>query len=59
MLTNSRAYSSFARHDYYQRILCNMVGEWVERGKCVNDDAILKRLIEGICFNNAKEYFGY
>ncbi|AHB36287.1 glucuronate isomerase [Spiroplasma apis] len=59
MLTDSRAYSSFARHDYYRRLLCDIVGEWAEKGMCVNDWDILVKLLKNISFKNAQAYFGY
>ena len=58
MLTDSRSFLSYARHDYFRRILCNMIGTWVENGEYPNDDAALKRIVEGISFYNAKRYFG-
>ncbi|MBO5317224.1 MAG: glucuronate isomerase, partial [Oscillospiraceae bacterium] len=57
MLTDSRSFLSYARHDYFRRILCNLLGRWVENGEYPNDDAALKRIVEGICFQNAKRYF--
>ncbi len=58
MLTDSRSFLSYARHDYFRRILCNMIGNWVENGEYPNNDASLKKIVEGISFNNAKRYFG-
>jgi len=58
MLTDSRSFLSYARHDYFRRILCNLVGTWVENGEYPNIDASLKRIVEGISFNNAARYFG-
>ena len=58
MLTDSRSFLSYARHDYFRRILCNLIGHWVENGEYPNNDAALKRIVEGISFNNAKRYFG-
>ena len=57
MLTDSRSFLSYARHDYFRRILCNLLGNWVENGEYPNNDAALKRIVEGICFTNAKRYF--
>ncbi len=59
MLTDSRSFVSYPRHEYFRRILCNMVGEWVERGEYPHDEASLKRIIEGICYGNAKQYFEF
>ena len=58
MLTDSRSFLSYARHDYFRRIMCNLIGNWVENGEYPNNDAALKRIVEGISFNNAKRYFG-
>ena len=57
MLTDSRSFLSYARHDYFRRILCNLIGNWVENGEYPNNDASLKKIVEGICFNNAARYF--
>ena len=57
MLTDSRSFLSYARHDYFRRILCNLVGNWVENGEYPNDDKALKRVVEGVCFRNAERYF--
>ena len=59
MLTDSRSFVSYTRHEYFRRILCNMVGKWVEEGEYPNDKASLKRIIEGISYYNAKEYFKF
>lgn len=58
MLTDSRSFLSYTRHEYFRRILCNLVGTWVENGEVPNDEKLLKTLIENICFYNAKNYFG-
>ena len=57
MLTDSRSFISYSRHEYFRRILCNLIGNWVEEGEIPNDPALLQNLIENICFNNAKNYF--
>ena len=57
MLTDSRSFLSYARHEYFRRILCNIIGNWVENGEYPDDDDLLKRIVEGICYKNAKEYF--
>lgn len=59
MLTDSRSFISYTRHEYFRRILCNLVGEWVENGEYPDDDKALKTIIEGICYNNAKKYFNF
>ena len=57
MLTDSRSFLSYARHDYFRRILCNLIGHWVESGEYPNDEAALKKIVEGICYYNAARYF--
>ena len=57
MLTDSRSFLSYTRHEYFRRILCNMIGTWVEEGEIPYEKDILKSMIEEICFNNAKNYF--
>ncbi len=57
MLTDSRSFLSYARHDYFRRILCNLVGTWVENGEYPNNEAALQRIVEGISYRNAVRYF--
>lgn len=57
MLTDSRSFVSYPRHDYFRRILCNFVGEQVELGKFPNDETLLKNLIENVSYKNAIRYF--
>lgn len=57
MVTDSRSFLSYPRHEYFRRIACNFVGEEVEKGTIPDDDGLLKPLIEGISFKNAREYF--
>lgn len=59
MLTDSRSFLSFSRHEYFRRILCNMVGEDVEKGFLPNSDELLVPLIESICYYNAEKYFAF
>ncbi|MCR5419418.1 MAG: glucuronate isomerase [Lachnospiraceae bacterium] len=58
MLTDSRSFLSYTRHDYFRRIMCNLIGNWVENGEYPNDEEALKRIVEGISYKNAKRYFG-
>ena len=58
MLTDSRSFLSYTRHEYFRRILCGLIGKWVEEGEYPNDPDTLKALVQGICFYNAKNYFG-
>ena len=57
MLTDSRSFLSYARHEYFRRILCNLIGTWVENGEYPADMEFLGQLVEDICANNAKRYF--
>ena len=59
MLTDSRSFVSYTRHDYFRRILCNLIGEWVEKGLYPNDKAMLEKIIKGISYENANSYFGF
>ncbi|MCR5733717.1 MAG: glucuronate isomerase [Lachnospiraceae bacterium] len=58
MLTDSRSFLSYTRHDYFRRIMCNLIGNWVENGEYPNDEHALKKIVEGISYYNAKRYFG-
>ena len=58
MLTDSRSFVSYPRHEYFRRILCDVIGTWVENGEYPADMEVLGELVQGICFNNAKAYFG-
>ena len=58
MLTDSRSFISYPRHEYFRRILCNLIGQWVENGEYPNDIEFLKGMVRDISYNNAKEYFG-
>ena len=57
MLTDSRSFLSYARHEFFRRILCDLLGAWVESGEYPNDEAALKTIVEGICYKNAERYF--
>lgn len=59
MLTDSRSFLSFPRHEYFRRILCNLIGKDVENGELPNDEKWLGQLVSDVCYNNAKEYFGF
>ncbi len=59
MLTDSRSFLSYTRHDYFRRILCNMIGEWVENGEYPNEEKLLSKIVKGISYNNVVEYFGF
>ncbi len=57
MLTDSRSFTSYARHDYFRRILCSIIGKWVEAGEYPDDEEMLMRLLKDICYYNAEKYF--
>lgn len=57
MLTDSRSFLSYTRHEYFRRILCDLIGEWVENGEYPADMETLGGLVKDICCNNAKRYF--
>ncbi|MCT4587180.1 MAG: glucuronate isomerase [Carboxylicivirga sp.] len=59
MLTDSRSFLSYSRHEYFRRILCNLLGQDVENGLIPNDMDLLKEYVEGICYYNAKNYFNF
>jgi glucuronate isomerase len=59
MVTDSRSFLSYPRHEYFRRLVCNFVGEEVEKGLIPDEEEILKPLIEGISYRNAKEYFKF
>jgi glucuronate isomerase len=59
MVTDSRSFLSYPRHEYFRRLACNFIGMDVEKGVIPDEDELLKPLIEGISYKNAKEYFGF
>ncbi len=59
MLTDSRSFLSYPRHEYFRRILCNMIGNDVENGELPADMEWLGQMVQNICYNNAKEYFKF
>ena len=59
MLTDSRSFLSYPRHEYFRRILCRVLGEWVEEGMFPDDMDTLKEIVRGISHDNAKAYFGF
>lgn len=59
MLTDSRSFLSYTRHEYFRRILCNLLGTWVENGEFPADMKTLGKLVEDICYNNAVNYFKF
>lgn len=59
MLTDSRSFLSYPRHEYFRRILCDLLGKWVENGEFPHDMKKLAPIVKGICYNNAVRYFGF
>lgn len=59
MLTDSRSFLSYTRHEYFRRILCEMIGNWVENGEYPADEQRLGKMIADISYNNAVNYFGF
>ena len=58
MITDSRSFLSYPRHEYFRRVLCRLLGRWVEDGEIPADDTLLSNLIGSVCYQNAVEYFG-
>ncbi len=59
MLTDSRSFLSYTRHEYFRRIMCELIGGWVDNGEYPADMKALKNIVEGISYNNAVKYFGF
>jgi len=59
MLTDSRSFLSFPRHEYFRRLLCNLFGEEIENGELPNDINWIGKVVQDICYNSAKNYFGW
>ena len=59
MLTDSRSFLSYTRHEYFRRIMCNLIGDMVERGMYPADMDFLGQIVEDISFNNTNRYFGF
>ena len=59
MLTDSRSFLSYSRHEYFHRILCNLIGTWVENGEYPYDKETLTEIVKGISYNNTVRYFGF
>ena len=58
MLTDSRSFMSFPRHEYFRRVLCNLLGREMESGELPNDEALVGKLVQDVCFGNAKQFLG-
>ncbi len=59
MLTDSRSFLSYTRHEYFRRIFCNIIGKWAEDGECTDDINTLSKLVENVCYYNAKKIFNF
>ena len=59
MLTDSRSFLSYTRHEYFRRIMCDLIGGWVENGEYPADEKALEKIVKGISYNNAVRYFGF
>lgn len=59
MLTDSRSFTSYTRHEYFRRILCSLIGSWVDNGEYPYDEKALEEIVRGISYNNAVKYFGF
>jgi glucuronate isomerase len=59
MITDSRSFLSYPRHDYFRRLLCNILGEDVRRGRLPDDREALGKLVANVSFYNARDYFGF
>lgn len=59
MLTDSRSFMSYPRHEYFRRVLCNLIGRDIENGEIPNDDSLAGPMIRSLCYSNARDYFGF
>lgn len=57
MLTDSRSFLSYARHDYFRRILCSFIGDRMEKGEFLASEEAAGKLVERICYGNAAQFF--
>ncbi|MBQ1223431.1 MAG: glucuronate isomerase, partial [Oscillospiraceae bacterium] len=56
---DSRSFLSYPRHEYFRRIFCNLVGQWVDDGEFPFDRKALDKIVSGVCFENAEKYFNF
>lgn len=59
MLTDSRSFMSYPRHEYFRRVLCNMIGRDIEKGEIPDDDSLVGPMLRNLCYANARDYFGF
>ena len=58
MITDSRSFMSYPRHEYFRRVLCDLIGRDMENGEIPDDEMLVGTMVQNICFSNAKQYFG-
>ena len=58
MVTDSRSFMSFPRHEYFRRVLCNLLGRDMENGELPDDEALVGDMVRAICYHNARDYLG-
>jgi glucuronate isomerase len=56
MVTDSRSFMSFPRHEYFRRVLCNLLGSDMEKGELPNDEVLIGNMVQRICYQNARDY---
>jgi glucuronate isomerase len=59
MVTDSRSFLSFPRHEYFRRVLCNLLGNDIAKGELPNDIKLIGTMVQDICYNNVKNYFEF
>jgi len=59
MLTDSRSFLSYTRHEYFRRLLCNILGRDMQRGLIPDDESLVGPMVQDICYGNARNYFGF
>ncbi len=59
MMAGSRSFLSYTRHEYFRRVLCNILGRDMDKGLIPNDMELLGQMVQDICYNNAAGYFGF
>ena len=59
MLTDSRSFLSYPRHEYFRRVLCNFYGKLAEQGRVPDDEEMLGKVVQNICYNNAYNFFKF
>jgi glucuronate isomerase len=59
MLTDSRSFMSFPRHEYFRRVFCNLIGREVENGELPDNETLLGSIVQNVCFRNAERYLGF